>query len=149
MDVLNVPGATASYDTDVEAKAKATAQALKTHDYVFLHFKPTDSASHDKDPVKKIAMIEKFDHLVKTLIGLIDMDHTHLAITGDHTTASTNGKHTGDPVPLMFVGPTIRSDDVSEFSERACAEGGLGHILGMAVMPMLMSALDRSPMFGA
>jgi 2,3-bisphosphoglycerate-independent phosphoglycerate mutase len=149
MEVLEVPGATASYDTDVEAKAKATAQALKTHDYVFLHFKPTDSASHDKDPQKKIAMVEKFDQLVKTLIDLIDMDHTHIAITGDHTTASTNGMHTGDPVPLLIVGPTIRSDHVTEFSERACAEGGLGHILGMAVMPMLMSALDRSPMFGA
>ena len=149
MDVLQVPGATASYDTDVEAKAKATAKALKTHDYVFLHFKPTDSASHDKDPQKKIVMVEKFDHLVKTLISLIDMNHTHIAITGDHTTASTNGKHTGDPVPLILVGPTIRNDAVSEFSERACAEGGLGHILGMAVMPMLMSAIDRSPMFGA
>ncbi len=149
MDILTVQGATASYDTDVEAKAKAAAKALKTHDYVFLHFKPTDSAAHDKDPKKKIAMIEKFDHLVKTLIELIDMDHTHIAITADHTTATTNGQHTGDPVPLLMVGPTVRNDDVLEFSERACAKGGLGQILGMAVMPMLMSALDRSPMFGA
>jgi 2,3-bisphosphoglycerate-independent phosphoglycerate mutase len=149
MDVLNVPGATASYDTDVEAKAYATADALKTHDYVFLHFKPTDSAAHDLDPKKKMAMVEKFDHLVDTLTQLIDMDHTHIAITGDHTTASTNGKHTGDPVPLLLVGPTVRNDDVSEFSERACARGGLGHILGMAVMPLLMSTMDKSPMFGA
>jgi 2,3-bisphosphoglycerate-independent phosphoglycerate mutase len=149
MEVLTVPGATGSYDTDVEAKAKATAKALKTHDYVFLHFKPTDSAAHDKDPRKKIAMVEKFDHMVDTLLSLIDLNHTHIAITGDHTTTSTTGIHTGDPVPLLFVGPTLRNDDVSEFSERACAKGGLGHILGMAVMPMLMNALDRSPMFGA
>ncbi len=149
MDVLSVPGATASYDTDVEAKARATADALKTHDYVFLHFKPTDSAAHDLNPQKKMAMVEKFDHMVATLTGLIDMNHTHIAITGDHTTASTHGKHTGDPVPLLLVGPTVRNDDVKEFSERACAKGGLGHILGMAVMPLLMSAIDRSPMFGA
>ncbi len=149
MDILKVPGATASYDTDVEAKAKATAKALKTHDYVFLHFKPTDSAAHDKDPMKKIAMVEKFDHLIQLLIDLIDMKHTHIAITGDHTTTCTNGKHTGDPVPIILVGPTIRNDDVSEFSERACAKGSLGHILGMAVMPLLMNALDKSPMFGA
>jgi 2,3-bisphosphoglycerate-independent phosphoglycerate mutase len=149
MEVLKVPGATASYDTDVEAKAQATAKALETHDYVFLHFKPTDSAAHDKNPQKKIAMIEKFDHMVKTLIQLVDMSHTHIVITGDHTTASTHGKHTGEPLPLLFVGPTVRNDAVSEFSERACATGGIGHILGMAVMPMLMSAIDRSPMFGA
>jgi 2,3-bisphosphoglycerate-independent phosphoglycerate mutase len=149
MDVIKVPGATASYDTDVEAKAKATAKALYTHDYVFLHFKPTDSAAHDKDPTKKRAMVEKFDHLVESLVHLIDMNHTHIAITGDHTTASTNGKHTGDPVPLLIISPTIRSDSVTEFSERACAKGGLGHILGMAVMPLLMNAINRSPMFGA
>jgi 2,3-bisphosphoglycerate-independent phosphoglycerate mutase len=149
MEVLTVAGATGSYDTDVEAKAKATAKALKTHDFVFLHFKPTDSAAHDKNAQKKIAMIEKFDHMVATLIQLIDMDHTHIAITGDHTTDSTTGKHTGDPLPLLIVGPTIRDDNVSEFSERACATGGLGHILGMAIMPLLMNAIDRSPMFGA
>ncbi len=149
MDVLKVPGATASYDTDVEAKAKATAKALKTHDYVFLHFKPTDSAAHDKDPMKKIAMVEKFDHMVQMLVGLIDMDHTHIAITGDHTTTSTTGKHTGDPVPIILVGPTIRNDDVTQFSERTCAKGALGHILGMAVMPLIMNTIDRSHMFGA
>lgn len=149
MDVINVPGATASYDTDVEAKAKATVDALKTHNFVFLHFKPTDSASHDKDPKKKIAMIEKFDHMVETLVSLIDMDKTHIAITADHTTTSTNGQHTGDPVPILLVGPTIRNDDTVEFSERGCAKGGLGHILGMAVMPLLMNTLDRTPMFGA
>jgi 2,3-bisphosphoglycerate-independent phosphoglycerate mutase len=149
MEILTVPGATASYDTDVEAKAHATAKALKTHDYVFLHFKPTDSAAHDKNPKKKMAMVVKFDHMIEILLQLIDMKHTHIAITGDHTTASTNGQHTGDPVPLLLVGPAVRNDDVKEFSERACAKGGLGHILGMAVMPLLMSYLDRSPMFGA
>ncbi|MFX0079992.1 MAG: 2,3-bisphosphoglycerate-independent phosphoglycerate mutase [Candidatus Hermodarchaeota archaeon] len=149
MKILTVPGATASYDTDVEAKARATAKALETHDFVFLHFKPTDSAAHDKNPNKKMEMVEKFDHMVATLLSLIDMDHTHIAITGDHTTSSTNGKHTGNPVPLLFVGHAVRNDDVKEFSERACAKGGLGHLLGMAVMPILMSYLDRSPMFGA
>lgn len=149
MDVLTVPGATASFDTDVKAKAKATSEALKTHDFVFLHFKPTDSAAHDKDPKKKLAMVEKFDSMIATLIELIDLNHTHIAITADHTTTSTTGKHTGDPVPLLLASPTIRNDSIKEFSERACAKGGLGHILGMGVMPLLMNCLDRTPMFGA
>jgi 2,3-bisphosphoglycerate-independent phosphoglycerate mutase len=149
MEVLTVPGATASYDTDVEAKAKVTAKALETHDYVFLHFKPTDSAAHDKNPVKKQAMVEKCDHMVATLLELIDRNHTHIAITGDHTTASTTGKHTGDPVPLLLVGPAVRNDKIKEFHERACAEGALGHLLGMALMPLLMSFLDKTPMYGA
>ncbi len=93
-------------------------------------------------------MIEKFDHMVATLLKGIDKDRTHLAITGDHTTASTHGKHTGDPVPLLLAGPAVRNDAVTEFNERACAQGGLGHILGMGMMPLLMSFLDLTPMYG-
>lgn len=149
MKVLSVPGATASYDTDVEAKARATGKALESHDFVFLHFKPTDSAAHDKNPEKKKAMVEKLDHMVTTLLELIDPDHTHIALTSDHTTASTIGKHTGDPVPLLLVGPAVRNDRVKEFHERACAEGGLGHLHGVALMPLLLSFLDKTPMYGA
>lgn len=149
MDVLKVPGATASYDTDVEAKAKATAETLKTHDFVFLHFKPIDSAAHDKDPKKKMVMVEKFDFLVEKLLELIDVDQTYIAVTGDHTTTSTTGVHTGEPVPLLISGPAVRHDAVKTFSERACASGGIGQVLGMDLMPMLMNYIDRTPMFGA
>jgi 2,3-bisphosphoglycerate-independent phosphoglycerate mutase len=149
MDLIDVPGATASYDTDVDAKARAAATALATHDYVFVHFKATDTAGHDKDPAKKVAMVEKLDHLLSVLTNQIERDQTYIAVTGDHTTACDIGNHTGDPVPLLISGPGVRSDPVARFTERTCAAGGLGHLRGKELMPLLMNYLDRTPMFGA
>ncbi len=149
MDILSVPGATARYDTDVDAKAHAAAQALKTHDFVFLHFKPIDSAAHDKNPQKKIEMIEKLDVLLSTLQKSVDRDKTFIAITADHSTSSLSGKHTGDPVPLLINGPRVRNDVVTQFSERTCANGGLGHLVGKDLMPILMNYLGRTLKYGA
>jgi 2,3-bisphosphoglycerate-independent phosphoglycerate mutase len=149
MDVINVPGATGSYDTDVDAKARATAKALATHDFVFVHFKATDSAAHDKDPAKKVAMVEKVDHLLSVLTSQVNRDEIYIAVTGDHTTACDLGNHTGDPVPLLIAGPGVRSDNVTRFTERACAAGGLGHLHGRDLMPLLMNYVERTPMFGA
>ncbi len=149
MDILPVPGATAGYDTNAEAKAKAAAKTLSKHDFVFLHFKPTDSAAHDKNPQKKIEMTEKLDHLLSTLQSAIDRENTLIAITSDHSTSSLTGKHIGDPVPLLINGPRVRNDVVTRFSERACANGGLGHIVGKDLMPILMNYVGRTPKYGA
>jgi 2,3-bisphosphoglycerate-independent phosphoglycerate mutase len=149
MDVLTVPGATASYDTDVEAKARAAAKALETHDFVFIHFKPTDSAAHDKDCQKKTTMAEKFDSLISSFLEQIDASKTYIAITADHTTACRTGLHTGDPVPVLIAGPEVRQDEVTQFGEHACATGGLGHLKGPDLMSMLMNFLNKTEMFGA
>ncbi len=149
MDILSVRGATARYDTDEVAKAKAAAKTLSKHDFVFLHFKPADSAAHDKNPQKKIEMIEKLDHLLSTLQKHVDKDNTFIALTADHSTSSLNGQHTGDPVPLLINGPRVRHDHVTQFSERACANGGLGHLVGKDLMPILMNYISRTPKYGA
>ena len=149
MDVLDVPGATASYDTDIEAKAKAAAQALERHDYVFLHFKATDTASHDRNPARKVEMIEKMDRLVSMLLDSIDREQTYIAVTADHSTACSTGGHVGDPVPLLISGPEVRRDDVTSFTEPACAKGGLGHLRGTDLMPILMNYLNRTRLLGA
>ncbi|MFX1563305.1 MAG: 2,3-bisphosphoglycerate-independent phosphoglycerate mutase [Promethearchaeota archaeon] len=149
MKVLDVPGATGSFDTDVVAKAKAAAKALKTNDLVFVHLKAIDSAAHDKNCSKKIAMIEKLDHLLATLLENIDKSKTYIAITADHTTTCSSGNHSGDPVPLLIAGPEVHTDKVTTFGEHTCATGGLGHLKGIDLMPLLMNYLNRTPMFGA
>ncbi len=149
MDVLDVTGATASYDTDEVEKAQAAAKALKTHDFVFIHLKPIDSAAHDKDCAKKAALIEKLDHLLSTLLDIIDTSKTYIAVTADHTTTCSSGVHTGDPVPLLISGPEVCRDTIANFGEHACAAGGLGHLEGVDLMPLLMNYLNKTPMFGA
>jgi len=149
MKLIDVKGATGTPQTDFMAKAKATFQALKTNEFVLLHVKATDVASHDGNIEQKIELIEKIDHVLGYVLSNIDLDATHLAVTADHTTSSITRNHEGDPVPIAMTGPCVRRDDVEEFDERACAKGGLNRIRGMDLMPILMNLIGKAKKFGA
>jgi 2,3-bisphosphoglycerate-independent phosphoglycerate mutase len=149
MKLVDVKGATGTPQTDFLAKAKAAVQALEDSDFVLLHVKATDAASHDGIFKQKIELIEKIDGMVNHILGKIDIESTYLAITADHTTSSFTKSHEGDPVPVAIAGPYVRSDDVEEFSERACAKGGLHRIRGMDLMPILMNLIGKARRFGA
>ncbi|MHA1594537.1 MAG: 2,3-bisphosphoglycerate-independent phosphoglycerate mutase [Candidatus Baldrarchaeia archaeon] len=149
MEIIKVPGATGTYETDVIAKARAAIDALRKYDFVFIHFKATDNASHDGNIEMKIKMLEKFDVLVKYLIDNVNMDETIITVTSDHTTPISIRDHTGDPVPLAICAPDVRRDDVEKFDERSCARGHLGRIRGTDLMNILMDLANRSEKFGA
>jgi 2,3-bisphosphoglycerate-independent phosphoglycerate mutase len=149
MKLIDVKGATGTPQTDFMAKAKAAIQTLKTNDFVVLHVKATDVASHDGDVKQKIELIEKIDRMLGYLLNNIDLNSTYLAVTADHTTSSITQNHEGDPVPLAITGPYVRRDDIEEFGERACAKGGLNRIRGMDLMPILMNLIGKTKKFGA
>jgi 2,3-bisphosphoglycerate-independent phosphoglycerate mutase len=94
-------------------------------------------------------MIEKIDQLVDYVIRNVDLSKTYIAVTADHTTSSRTKEHEGDPVPVVIYGPEVRTDDVREFSEKACAKGGLGRIKGKDLMPIIMNLLGKTKKFGA
>jgi len=149
MRLISVPGAMGTYETDVIAKAKAAVQALQSYDFVLVHVKATDLASHDGKPQKKIEMIEKVDALVAHFISHVDLDESFIAVTADHTTSSIKKEHSGEPVPVAIMGPSVRTDDVKEFGERTCAKGGLGRIRGRDLMFILMNLLGKAEKAGA
>jgi 2,3-bisphosphoglycerate-independent phosphoglycerate mutase len=149
MRLIDVKGATGTPQTDFMAKAKATVQALKTNDFVLLHVKATDVASHDGNIKQKIELIEKIDDMLGYVLNNIDLGSTYLAVTADHTTSSITRNHEGDPVPIAITGPYVRSDDVEEYDERACAKGGLNRIRGRDLVPILMNLIGKTKKFGA
>jgi 2,3-bisphosphoglycerate-independent phosphoglycerate mutase len=149
MRLIPVKGATGTYETNTVAKARAAVNALKLHDFILIHIKATDLASHDYKPQKKIKMIEKVDAAVAHLLKNIDRDETFLAVTADHTTSSVRRQHSGEPVPVSITGPYVRNDDVKKFGERTCAKGGLGHIRGVDLMPILMNLLGKTEKAGS
>ncbi len=149
MEILDVKGATGTLQTDYLGKAKAAVQALKRCDFVLLHVKAPDIASHDGDAEQKIRAIEKIDGVVGHLLDNVDLDSTYLAVTADHTTSLATGNHEGDPVPAVIAGPYVRRDGVAVFDERSCAKGGLNRIRGLDLMPILMNFLGRVDKFGA
>ncbi len=145
MSVIDVPGATGSVDTDLNAKAKAALRALETHEFVILHVKGFDEASHDGNVGAKIQLIERVDTMLNKFIDATDL----IAVAVDHTTPVSVRKHTGDPVPILIFGPGVRTDEVKTYGERSAAGGGLGRILGKDLMPIIADLMGKTEMFGA
>ncbi|MCK4327885.1 MAG: 2,3-bisphosphoglycerate-independent phosphoglycerate mutase [Candidatus Diapherotrites archaeon] len=149
MDVIIPPGATGGYDTDLTAKADAALEALKTHDYVFLHIKCTDLAGHDGDPEKKIELIEKVDEMVGYITRNIDLENTIIAFTSDHSTPCSVRNHSADPVPLVIAGGDVRFDYVKHFDELSATQGALFKISGKDLFPILLDFMGRAKKYGA
>lgn len=142
MDIIDVPGATATFNTDLMSKAKSTLETIKTHDLVFLHIKATDNSGHDGNFGKKQEMVEKVDRMLK--IVLPSLPPTNIVLTGDHSTPVSLKRHSSDPVPILFWGPNITPDSVQKFNEFSCQEGGLGHLEGLDIMPRIQDFLGKS-----
>ncbi|RLI30488.1 phosphoglycerate mutase, partial [Candidatus Bathyarchaeota archaeon] len=149
LKLIEVPGATGSYDTDFMAKAKAAVKAIEEYDFLLLHVKATDIASHDRKIQEKIRIIEKIDKMVGYMLDNLNLDETYIAVTSDHTTALTTGKHEGDPVPVVIYGPEVRVDGVRRYNETDCARGGLCRIRAMELMPIIMNLLGKVEKFGS
>ena len=148
MKRISVDGATGGLDSNVMNKVIFAAEALSQNDFVFVHMKGTDTASHDRDAQAKIAFIEKIDDAMGYFRKKLDWDNTHLAFTGDHCTPIQYGDHTGEPVPLMFVGPNVDKDQTGYFHEQIVPYGAIGRISGN-VLPMLASYNNWLHKFGA
>lgn len=147
-DLINVPGANGTVNTNLRGKVEAALDALKKYDLIFLHIKATDTVSHDKNPRRKVEVVEWISRELAPLVDEVQSRGYYLALTGDHTTPSEIGEHKGDPVPLAIMGPDVRRDEVEKFDEISCTRGGLCRIRGVDLMRILMNYLGRVPLFG-
>lgn len=148
MDEVAVAGATGGLDTDMIGKAKAAIEALKDHDFVYMNIKAPDICGHDGLPEKKTEIVEKLDGMFGFLRDRISEDWV-VVVTADHSTPTSVGDHSGDPVPIAIFGSTVRVDDVAEFDEISVAKGGLGRIRGMDLMSILLNLSNRAEKYGA
>ncbi|MCL5788591.1 MAG: 2,3-bisphosphoglycerate-independent phosphoglycerate mutase [Candidatus Marsarchaeota archaeon] len=146
MDSPRVPGVTGDKNTDITAKASAALSLLIEHDFVFVHFKATDSAGHDRDPEGKVEMVEKLDELVGRVLDGLRGDEV-VCVTGDHSTPVDIGEHTADPVPLLVHAQDVYGDG-ERFTEAGSAFGRLGRLNGSQLMPVLMNQANRIRKFG-
>jgi len=133
---------TGNMDTNIKLKAKLATESLAENDMILVHLKAPDLQGHDNEPFQKAKAIEMFDEM----IGLIEKgipEDVYLAIAADHSTPCEIGEHTGDPVPVLISGPSIRKDRVTEFNEMDCAYGGLGHLTGNDFVRTLHGFMGR------
>jgi 2,3-bisphosphoglycerate-independent phosphoglycerate mutase len=133
MEIIQVPGATGLWDTNYEGKAAACLDALKDHDFVYVHVEATDEASHSRDLDLKIKCIEQLDsRLVRPILAGLDRlgIEATVAVISDHPTLVDTGNHAGDPVPAAIWRQCGNSDAVERFDEQEAAHGSLGMMQG-------------------
>lgn len=116
------------------------------HDFFYLHVKPTDSAGEDGDPARKAAVIEEFDALLPQVMALRP---DVLVITGDHSTPSTLKSHSWHPLPLLLHSAHVIPEGRAGYSERAAANGSLGHLRHADVLDFAMANALKYDKFGA
>ncbi|MEA2082525.1 MAG: 2,3-bisphosphoglycerate-independent phosphoglycerate mutase [Elusimicrobiota bacterium] len=116
------------------------------YDFVFYHYKYTDSRGEDSDFEGKVKAIEDFDKLIPEIIS---QNFDVVCITADHSTPAKMGNHSWHPSPIAIRSKYEMTDDVSVFSERAFENGTLGRIWSADIMPILMANALKLKKFGA
>ncbi|MGY5865837.1 MAG: 2,3-bisphosphoglycerate-independent phosphoglycerate mutase [Candidatus Thorarchaeota archaeon] len=149
MEHITVEGQTGTIDTNFDNIAAKTIETIESgFNYVFVHIKATDNASHDGNAKEKILAIERTDEMIGKILDKVG-DKIVIAVTGDHSTPVSTKEHSCDPVPILFWSNFIRPDSVKRFSEIDAAKGALHTIRGIDVMPLLLGYSGYIGKFGA
>jgi 2,3-bisphosphoglycerate-independent phosphoglycerate mutase len=141
LDFIKVEGATGLYDTNYEGKAQAALDALKDHDFVYLHIEASDEAGHEGDFDLKVKTIEYLDQrVVKFLMEkTFELnDSVSIALLPDHPTPWKLKTHTRDAVPFVIYRPGAIPDNVDHYDEYSVREGIFGTLQSNQFMRELL-----------
>ncbi|MDA1139490.1 MAG: cofactor-independent phosphoglycerate mutase [Planctomycetota bacterium] len=118
-DVPNVKGATGYFDTDYDAKADAGIEALKDHDFVFVHVEAPDEAGHEGNIEEKIKAIEAIDEKVigPCVAALKQYPEYRVLVLPDHPTPIAIRTHVKEAVPFAMCGTGVRAGPPVSYSE--------------------------------
>jgi 2,3-bisphosphoglycerate-independent phosphoglycerate mutase len=141
LEVINVPGATGTIDTDYQGKVEAGLRALQRLDLIYLHVEAPDEAAHEGNLEEKVRAIELFDRMVvgPVLQGLGRWgEQWRVLMLPDHATPISLRTHARDPVPFVLAGKGIEPDGVRQFSEEAARDGGFGLVDAAELVRMMI-----------
>ena len=137
LDVIEVPGATAYFDTNYQNKVDYALESLKTHDVQFIHIEAPDEAGHEGNLPEKIRAIENIDSIIleKLLKELPDIDPEYtIAVLPDHPTPIDIKTHTMTPIPFAVYSTSIKEPDATEFYSEDMSNGKYGTIIGHTLL---------------
>lgn len=149
MDIIEMDDVTGGVDTNLDNIVNTIIDQVENsdHNFFLVNIDGADEAGHDGNAQQKLEFIEKVDKVVMS--KLKDLEDVYLILTADHSTPISVMNHSGDPVPMIIMGPEVRKDDVDKFSEVDASKGGLCRIRGSDVMNILMDLMNNSHKFGA
>jgi 2,3-bisphosphoglycerate-independent phosphoglycerate mutase len=107
IEVVDVEGMSAGYDTDYAAQRECALDALADGaDLFIVHVEATDEAGHAGDVAAKVEALQRWDRLILTdlVAGLDKLGPWRLLLLPDHATPLRLKTHTRDPVPYLLAG---------------------------------------------
>jgi 2,3-bisphosphoglycerate-independent phosphoglycerate mutase len=126
LQVVDVPGATGSLDTDYRMKARAALTALETYNFVLVHIESPNEASLQGDPEAKVDALRRIDErFFGTLLDRIGvLDDFRILVVPDHATYVEERRAGPGWVPFMLTGSRERpqTTGILPFDERALDE---------------------------
>lgn len=139
LEVIEVPGATGTLDTNFEGKGLAAIDAFKRGlDYVYVHVEAPDECGHHGDVLGKVYSIEQIDQ--KILAPLFEYlesnrlqtgEHFRIMILPDHPTPISTRTHSEQPVPFMLYDSSdLQDSGVKCYCEDEAAMTGIRYSSG-------------------
>jgi 2,3-bisphosphoglycerate-independent phosphoglycerate mutase len=125
----------------------------KDHDFIHVHTKVPDETSHKgtaRMKKKAIAALDAgMEELAAALSNTKKKSDILAVVTGDHSTPCSSALvHSGETVPVIFAGRTVRRDRVDRYDEISAAAGALGLMRGRELMQMILNCAERSVLNG-
>jgi 2,3-bisphosphoglycerate-independent phosphoglycerate mutase len=109
IEVVDVPGATAGFDNDYAAQARACLDSLADRDLFVLHVEATDEAGHQGLADVKVDALERWDaEVIGPIVDALDAgsEPYRILLLPDHATPCTIKTHTADSVPYLLFDST-------------------------------------------
>ncbi len=148
-DIFTNEKMTANLDTDIEEKFRVADRLLSEYDFVVVHLKAPDIASHDRNVRAKVDVIERVDAVLGTFLEKwCQGDAPLVAVTSDHSTPCELAEHSADPVPVVIHGEGVLTDEVKTYGERACSRGGLCRLTANGFLLTLFDLMGVTYRFG-
>lgn len=119
MDIIKVPNITGFTDTNFKGKAEYAVNALKDHDYVFVHVEAPDEAGHLGSIEEKVKAVELIDKEMMPVIleGMKQFGEYRIMITPDHATPIELKTHSREKIPAVIYGSGVKADSNKLYSE--------------------------------
>lgn len=142
MHPIEIPPSGDNLQQRYEMIVRKVLDKLPDFDGIYVHIKGPDVPGHDGDYHLKKDIIEKIDRFfIAPLLEEVDLAHTAIIVTADHSTPCLMKVHSDDPVPLLVSGGGLTADSVKVFSENECPKGDLGEMSGQDIMPTVVNRL--------
>jgi 2,3-bisphosphoglycerate-independent phosphoglycerate mutase len=125
-------------------RAEAVLEAIKDHEFVYVHLKGPDEPGHDGLRDEKARRISDIDQGFFSILENDGLNERVLCVTCDHSTPWTAKGHSDDPVPVLVREGRGGGGTSGRFTESEAAKGALGLMSqGSLLMERLVSARSK------